>query len=126
MRRIKEFAQSFRHALRGLVYALKNERNFQNEIIFAAVVVIATVYFNVTRSEMIVLFLVIMLVLIMELLNTIMERIVDILKPRIHPYAKLIKDLMAGTVLLSSILAVIIGLIIFIPYIAQEAAVFAK
>ncbi|MFA6974093.1 MAG: diacylglycerol kinase family protein [Parcubacteria group bacterium] len=120
MRRIKEFGHSLRHAIRGLVYVLKYEKNFQNEVAFSLLVVVAMVYFHVTRAEMIVLFLVIMLVLIMELLNTIMERIVDILKPRVHPYAKLIKDLMAGTVLLSSILAVIIGLIIFIPYLAPK------
>ena len=75
------------------------------------------IYFRVTRTEMIVLFIVIMEVLVFELLNTIVERMADILKPRVHPYIKLIKDLMAGTVLLSSILAIIIGLIIFIPYL---------
>ena len=60
-----------------------------------------------------------MVVLIMELINTIMERVVDILKPRVHPYVRLIKDLMAASVLLASILAVIVGLIIFIPYILK-------
>lgn len=120
MNRLKEFGKSFRHALRGLVYALKNEKNFQNQIVAAIGVIIAMFYFEVTRAEMIVLFLVIMTVLIMELLNTIMERVVDILKPRIHPYAKLIKDLMAATVLLSSILAIIIGLVIFVPYMVPK------
>ena len=120
MQRIKEFARSFRHALRGLVYALKYEKNFQNEMVIAVLVITAMFYFEVTRAEMIVLFLVVMAVLIMELMNTIMERVVDILKPRIHPYAKLIKDLMAASVLLSSILAVIVGLIIFVPYLAPK------
>jgi diacylglycerol kinase len=77
------------------------------------------IFFRVTRAEMVVLFMIIMGVLIMELLNTIMERVVDILKPRVHPYARLIKDLMAASVLLSSILAVIIGVLIFYPYIFQ-------
>lgn len=116
MQRLKEFGHSFRHAMRGLVYALKYEKNFQNEVAIAISVVIGMVYFHVTRAEMIILFLVVIGVLVMELLNTIMERVVDILKPRVHPYAKLIKDLMAASVLLSSILAIIIGLIIFIPY----------
>jgi undecaprenol kinase len=117
MERLKQFSKSFSHAFRGLSYALKNEKNFQNELIIGILVVVAMIYYNVTRAEMIVLVIIIMVVLIMELLNTIMERIVDILKPRVHPYARLIKDLMAATVLMSSILAVIIGLIIFIPYI---------
>jgi len=57
-----------------------------------------------------------MWVLILELINTVVERVVDILKPRIHPYARLIKDLMAAVVLISSIVAVIVGIIIFYPY----------
>lgn len=105
------------HALRGLRYVIANEKNFQNELAVGLLVVVAMIYFQVTRAEMVVLFIVIMGVLIMELLNTIMERIVDILKPRVHPYARLVKDLMAAGVLLTAILAIIIGLIIFVPYI---------
>jgi len=59
-------------------------------------------------------------VLIMELINTVFERVVDILKPRIHPYARVIKDLMAATVLITSIVAVIVGVIIFYPYIQER------
>ncbi len=117
MQRLKEFSRSFRHAFRGLNYALRHEKNFQYELIVGLLVFLAMFYFDVTRAEMVVLVLVVIGVLIMELLNTIMERVVDILKPRIHPYARLIKDLMAASVLLSSILAVIVGLIIFLPYL---------
>lgn len=120
MERIKQFTESLRYALRGLAYAAKNEKNFQNELIAALIIVVAMVYFNVTKSEAVVLFMVIMAVLIMELLNTAMERVVDILKPKIHPYAKLVKDLMAASVLLMSLLAVILGVIIFLPYVLSE------
>lgn len=119
MQRVKAFYASLTHAVRGLSYALRYEKNFQNEVIFACVVVGAMLYYHVTESEKIVLFLVIMGVLVMELLNTVMERIADILKPRVHPYVRVIKDLMAASVLVSSLLAVIIGLIIFIPYIIR-------
>lgn len=120
MNRLKQFTKSFRHALRGLGYALKHEKNFQNEAAVGILVAIAMIYFNVTRAEMVVLLLVVFGVLVMELMNTIMERVVDILKPRVHPYAKLIKDLMAASVLVSSVLAVIVGLIIFLPYLANK------
>lgn len=109
-----------RHAIRGLVYVLKYEKNFQNEVAIALLVFAGMVYFKVTRAEMIILFLVVMEVLVMELLNTMMERVVDILKPRVHPYAKLIKDLLAASVLLSAILAIIVGLIIFVPYVVPK------
>ena len=120
MERLKQFATSFKHAFRGLTYALKNEKNFQNEMIIGALVVVAMFYFNVTRGEMVVLFVVIMAVLIMELLNTAMERVIDILRPKIHPYAKLVKDLMAASVLMMSLLTIILGLIIFLPYLVEK------
>jgi len=124
MNRIRSFAHSLKHALRGLLYVLKYEKNFQNEIAVGLLVVLGMIFFDVTRAETIVLFFVVFGVLIMEILNTIMERVVDILKPRVHPYAKLIKDLMAASVLLSAILAIVTGLIIFIPYIEKDLARF--
>jgi diacylglycerol kinase len=120
MKRFSSFRESLKHAVNGLSYAIKNEKNFQNEIVVACLVLVAMIYYRVTPSEMIVLFLVIMGVLVMELLNTVMERIADILKPKVHPYVRVIKDLMAASVLVSSILAIIIGLIIFIPHIIRK------
>ncbi len=120
MQRIKDFGRSLKHAISGLSYALRYEKNFQNEVIVACLVFIAMIYYQVTPSEMVILFLVVMGVLVMELLNTVMERIADILKPRIHPYVKVIKDLMAASVLVSSLLAIIIGLIIFIPHVMEK------
>lgn len=119
MTRFIQFKKSLKHAYRGLAYALRNEKNFQNEVVFALIVIFSMFYFGVTRAEMVVLILVIMGVLLAELVNTVMERVVDILKPRVHPYARLIKDLMAAAVLLTSILALIIGVIIFYPYVAK-------
>jgi len=105
--------------MRGLRYVVNHEKNFQNQLLAAFLVIIAMIYFQVTRAEMVVLMLVIAGVLIMELFNTVMERVVDILKPRIHPYARLIKDLMAASVLLASLLAIVIGILIFYPYILE-------
>ena len=113
---LKRFAKSVGHALDGLNYAVTQERNFRIEICMAAVVVIFTLLFRIKNWEAIVLVLMIMWVLIAELANTVLERVVDILKPRIHPYARLIKDLMAAIVLISSAVAIIIGIMIFYPY----------
>jgi diacylglycerol kinase len=56
------------------------------------------------------------LVLALELANTALERVMDILKPRVHPYARVIKDMMAGAVLLTSLAAIAIAIVIFLPY----------
>ena len=51
----------------------------------------------------------------MEIANSAVERVTDVLKPRIDGYVKDIKDIMAAAVMLSSLAAVIIGLIILGP-----------
>ena len=114
-----KFRQSLKHALRGLVYATRYERNFQIELVLAVFVLALIFIFKVKGWEAVILLLMIMWVLITELTNTVMERIVDILKPRIHPYARLIKDIMAAVVLISCIAAVAIGTIIFRPYFIE-------
>lgn len=115
-----QFRKSMKHAFRGLVYAFRNEKNLQNELVVAILVVGAMFYFGVTRGESVVLILVISGVLLAELMNTVLERVVDILKPRVHPYVRVIKDIMAAGVLLTSLMAIIIGIIIFYPYIAEK------
>lgn len=110
---------SFRCAWRGLKYALKNEQNFQLEILAAVFVISLMFILDVLDWQKVALFLVISMVLVIELINTMLERVVDILKPRVHPYAQFIKDVMAAAVLMASIGAVVIGAIIFYPYIRE-------
>lgn len=116
MNSFQKLFKSFRYATRGLKYVLKHEQNFQIEILGGFFVVILMYLFPTRNLEKIALFIVIFAVLVMELINTIFERVVDILKPRVHPYAQLVKDVMAAAVLLSSVGAVIVGIIIFWPY----------
>ena len=65
--------------------------------------------------EQIILILLSAAVLIMEVLNSIVERITDGLKPRLSPMVKEVKDMMAGAVLLTVLASSIIGLMIFVP-----------
>lgn len=114
---ITRFAKSFRHAFRGLRYAAVHERNFQIELVIAFFILVSIFVLKLKSWEAIVLILMTMWVLVAELTNTVVERVVDILKPRVHPYARLIKDIMAAVVLISSVVAGIVGIIIFLPYI---------
>jgi diacylglycerol kinase len=114
---IKKLFRSFGHAFRGLKYMLRNEQNFQLEVLIGFFVMMLMFIFSIRGVEKVALFLVIFSVLAMEIINTIFERVVDILKPRVHPYAQLIKDIMAAAVLIASVGAIVIGTIIFYPYI---------
>jgi undecaprenol kinase len=123
---VKRFKKSLKHAFDGFVYAIYHEKNFRIEIMIAIFILILIFIFKLKNWEAIVLLLMIMWVLISELINTVLERVVDILKPRIHPYARLIKDLMAAVVLISSIVAVAIGIIIFYPYFRDLIVLFGR
>lgn len=116
---VKKFNKSLAHAFDGLSYAIKRERNFQIELVCGFFVLTLILVFKVKSWEAVVLILMVAGVLIMELSNTVMERIVDMLKPKVHPYARLIKDIMAASVLISSCVAVAVGIIIFYPYIRE-------
>lgn len=116
---IREIRKSFSCAFRGLKYALSTERNFQIEFVVAIFIGFLILIFDIKSWEAVVLVAMIMWVLIVELTNTVVERVVDILKPRVHPYVRLIKDMMASVVLISAVFAATVGIIIFYPYFAK-------
>ncbi|MDD5084143.1 MAG: diacylglycerol kinase family protein [Candidatus Moranbacteria bacterium] len=116
---MRRFARSVKHALRGVYHASKMEKNFRLEIIAAILVAILAYLLPVTAQERVLLVFVVAGVLVIELINTAIERVVDMLKPRVHPYARIAKDVMAAAVLIASIGAMMIGLGIFLPYILK-------
>ncbi|MBP9751560.1 MAG: diacylglycerol kinase family protein [Candidatus Moranbacteria bacterium] len=116
---MRTFIGSLRHAVRGVRYAFFRERNFQIELALAVLAVALSFALPLSSAERAAIFLVIALVLPMELLNTACERVMDMLKPGLHPYAKAVKDLSAGAVLIASLLAALVGAAIFLPHIAD-------
>lgn len=108
--------KSLKHAGRGLKFVFKSELNFRIQTLAAAVAIILAFVFPLLRWERILIFLLIILVLLMEILNTAVEYLNDLLKPRLHHYVGVVKDIMAGAVLLVSLSALGIGLYIFLPY----------
>lgn len=119
---LRRLLRSFRHALQGVDYSVRHERNFQFEL-FASVIVMAVAWWvGIHRAEWIIVFFLIFWVLSAELMNTAVERIINVLKPTLHPYARVIKDVMAAAVLMSALAAAVIGLTIFLPYLLQAWA----
>jgi len=114
---LKKLVKSFRYAARGFWYVFKHEQSVRLHLLASLCVIILMIYFQVALWQAIILFLVMTMVLVLELINTIFERMTDILRPRIHYYVEVIKDIMAAAVLVSSVGAVIIGILIFAPYV---------
>lgn len=113
------FKESMRHAYRGLRFTFANERNFRVQTAVAFVVFVFSLAFPLSRTEFLIIILVIFSILGIELFNTVIERFLDVLKPRLHEQVGILKDIMAGTVLLFSFGAAAVGLYIFIPHIVE-------
>lgn len=113
----KQLKKSFKYAFNGLKYVYKSEQNFRIQILVALVIIIFGLFFGIRVQEWIVVLMLIALILILEILNTVLETFIDILKPKIHHYVQIVKDLMAGMVLLASLIAIVVGVLIFYPYI---------
>lgn len=110
------FLQSLRHALSGIVIAVKEERNMRTHLIMAGCVLMMAVLMQCTLWEWVVLLHCIFLVIIVEIVNTIAENVVDVMSQNsYYSWAKKIKDMAAGAVLLASIYSVIVALVIFLP-----------
>jgi diacylglycerol kinase (ATP) len=105
-------ARSFNHAYRGLVYAVRTQRNMRFHVVASAVVLVLSLLAGVSKLELAILILVITAVFVTELLNTALEFAVDLVTREYHPLAKLAKDVSAGAVLVSSVAALSVGYLV--------------
>ena len=105
------------YAIKGAWLLLRHEPSIQVQFVLAIIVTIMGFYFEITATEWILQFLAIGLVMCSEGLNTAVENIADFVHPDFHTKIGHIKDVAAGAVFFAAVIAVIIGLIIYIPYI---------
>jgi diacylglycerol kinase len=108
----KKLSQSIMIALGGIAYGVSNERNIKIQGAIGILVLIISLLLKIPRSDFIIILLVSFLVIICELMNTALERLIDHLHPHNHDNIGKVKDMIAGAVLLSIILAIIVGLLI--------------
>lgn len=107
---------SFRYAFEGLVAALKEEPNLKFHILAALIVLLLSVFLQISLRDWIIIIILIGLVIAVELTNTAIEALVNGLTENQHPVAKIAKDISAGAVLVVAITAAIVGVLIFYPY----------
>ncbi|MDK2562773.1 diacylglycerol kinase [Romboutsia sedimentorum] len=105
--------QAFNAAIEGILYTFKSERNMKIHYFVAAIVLVASLFFGLTKLEMIVLIFAISLVVISEMFNTAIEKTIDMVTETYHPLAKIAKDVAAGGVLIATLNSVVVGYIIF-------------
>ena len=113
----QKFLDSIKIAIYGLKSAFKEERNFRIQFIIGVIVLLFSIILGLKAIENCMLILTILVVLSLELINSQIEKFLDLIQPEHHPRVKIIKDFSAGAVLLSAIGSVVIGLLIFWPHI---------
>jgi len=109
--------RSFKYALEGMMVAIKNEPNLRIHIFFAVLALTLGTFLKLNTLEWLILAFTIFWVISLELLNTVLESIVDLVSPEVKGAAKVAKDVSAACVLLSAILSIVVGALLFLPKI---------
>jgi diacylglycerol kinase len=110
--------ESFMGALKGIIVVIKNERYAKIVFLFGILAILSAIALRASLLEIAILTVVIIVVLISETFNAVVENVLDIIKPYRDPHVKILKEVAAATVLLSSFGAAIVGIAIFLPKIA--------
>ena len=110
----KNFSDALANALNGIWHVSKTQRNIKIQITVTILVIIAGFIFKFSAIEFVLLVFACGLVLTSEIINTAIETTVNLVTSQYHPLAKIAKDVGAGGVLTASIIAAIIGCILFL------------
>lgn len=106
----------FKHTFDGCIALIEKDKHFLFHISIGIIVVICGFIHQLNAIEWLFIISAVMLVLVSEAINTAIETTVDLVTDKYHPLAKKAKDISAFAVLIASLYAVIVALIIFVPY----------
>lgn len=115
MLNIRKLLLSFKFASEGIIHSIRSEQNIRFHLLAAIVVMVAGYFTKLETVEWIIILLLIGGMLSLELMNTAIERVVDLVSPGWQPLAKQAKDVAAAAVLVYATISAIIGILIFLP-----------
>ena len=113
---VRNILNKCKYSYQGLAYCFQNESSFLIEAISACLVIIMGIVFDITFLEWVISFGSLCLITIIELLNTAIEATVDMVTQDYNEYAKIAKDCGSAATGIMTLLAVLVNLIIFVPY----------
>ena len=113
------FADAWKNAFNGIIYATTTQGNIKKQLIIAVIVVIISLFFNLSKAEFLCFLFTIVLILFAEMVNTAIETVVDLYVDVYHPKAKIAKDVAAGGVVITTINAVIVAYFLFFDKISD-------
>jgi diacylglycerol kinase (ATP) len=116
----KRFIKSVNFAVEGIIHAVKTQRHLRYHFYSAAAILLISYILGVNRIEFLIISLSVIAILLAEMFNTAIETVVDIISPEHNEKAKVVKDIAAGAVFVTSIGIAVIGYIILMPYIRES------
>ena len=111
-RRQGPLLKSFNYAFQGLVEAVRHQRNMRIHLVLGLLVLIATIFLNVSRLQLVAVIVSVAFVFITEMINSAIEAVVDMITDEFDPRAKAAKDLVAGAVLIAAINALVVAYLV--------------
>lgn len=120
MQEIRRLIRSFSAAFQGVYMAFRDEKNMQIHGWMAVLVTGLSCMAGISWHRYLVLLFLVVWVWILELINTSIERTLDLISTETHPKIKLAKDTAAGAVLLSAIFAVLVGITLLYQPLAEK------
>ena len=117
---------AWKNAINGIMYATTTQRNIKIQLVIAVLVVIISLFFDLSRAEFLCFLFTIILILFAEMCNTAIETVVDLYVDVYHPKAKIAKDVAAGGVVITAINALIVGYFLFFDKISNIGINFIK
>ena len=116
---LRERLRSFKNAFTGLVVLIRLEHNARIHLTILIVVIFAGFMLRITATDWIAVVLVSGMVFASECFNSAVEYLSDVISPEQNESIKRAKDIAAAGVLISAIISVIIGIIVFLPKICN-------
>ncbi|RXZ77159.1 diacylglycerol kinase family protein [Paenibacillaceae bacterium] len=117
---MRRFVRNLHFALQGLGFAIRSQRHMQVHLVAAVLVIILAAALRISKVDWLFLIGTCTLVISLELVNTAVEKTVDLAMPQQHPLAKAAKDTAAAAVLVAAVSAVVIGVIILGPPLLER------
>lgn len=105
--------KAFKNAFAGIIHCIVYERNMKIHMIATILAGVMAWWLRLNRYELLILVVTVVSVLVAEMMNTVVEAIVDMVSPEIHPLAKIAKDVAAGVVLIAAMTSLLIGYLLF-------------
>ena len=110
---------SFKYAVKGMREVIKSERNAKIHLFFAGLAIVGSIILKVGVLEFLFVFTSIILVIFAEIINTAIEKTLDLISQENNHAVELTKDMMAAAVLLTAIGSLVVAFVVFVPRIIE-------